>query len=451
MAPKKKSRRATPSSAGPRTGADAPAAKRPGGSTHNSVGSGRAASAPVSSPDRTPVIVGVGGSAGSLTPLRELFAALPAASGMAFVVVSHQAPTGHSLLAEILAKTTAMPVREIDGETRVEPNHVYVVPRGQGVAVHDAVLVIEPIGEPRRVPMPIDFFFRALAQDRGHRAVGIILSGTGSDGTLGLAAIRAESGLCLAQDPETAEFDGMPTSAIAANATDFALPVGEMPARLAAHARSVRATARGGEPSAAASRAMERILVSGVNYSCRSTTTISAGISPLCRTRPSGRRFSLRVVPQPAGALPAPASRRPRRTALALGSVPRRGRREADAGACGYVLKANAYDDLRRALEAARQGKSYLCPDVTRAVVASSIRGTDSATDSASEFLTPREREVLQLLAEGLTSPQIGQRLFIATTTAETHRRNIMRKLGIHSVADLTKYAVREGLTPLDS
>jgi len=122
-----------------------------------------------------------------------------------------------------------------------------------------------------------------------------------------------------------------------------------------------------------------------------------------------------------------------------------------DAGACGYVLKANAYDDLRRALEAARHGKSYLCPDVTQAVVASSIRGTDPATGSASVPLTPREREVLQLLAEGLTSPQIGQRLFIATTTVETHRRNIMRKLSIHSVADLTKYAVREGLTPLDS
>ena len=173
--------------------------------------------------DPAPLIVGVGGSAGSLTPLRELFAALPAESGMAFVVVSHQAPTGQSLLPEILAKTTDMPVREIDGETRVEPNHVYVVPRGHSVAVHDAVLSIEPIGEPSRVPLPIDFFFRALARDRGHRAVGIVLSGTGSDGTLGLAAIRAESGLCLAQDPETAEFDGMPASAIAAQATDFVL------------------------------------------------------------------------------------------------------------------------------------------------------------------------------------------------------------------------------------
>jgi DNA-binding NarL/FixJ family response regulator len=122
-----------------------------------------------------------------------------------------------------------------------------------------------------------------------------------------------------------------------------------------------------------------------------------------------------------------------------------------EAGACGYVLKANAYDDLRRALEAARQGKSYLCPDVTEAVIGAGGRDAGLATESDREALSPREREVLQLLAEGLTSPQIARRLFIATTTVETHRRNVMRKLGIHSVADLTKYAVREGLTPLDS
>ena len=206
------------------------------------------------------MVVGVGGSAGSLTPLRELFAALPADSGMAFVVVSHQAPTGHSLLPEILAKTTNMPVREIEGETRIEPDHVYVAPRGHSLTIHDAVLALEPTGEPSRVPLPIDAFFGALARDRGQCAVGIILSGTGSDGTLGLAAIRAESGLCLAQDPETAEFDGMPASAIAAQATDFVLPVSAMPARLVAYARALRPTAHGSEPSKVSSSEMERIL-----------------------------------------------------------------------------------------------------------------------------------------------------------------------------------------------
>jgi two-component system, NarL family, response regulator NreC len=118
-----------------------------------------------------------------------------------------------------------------------------------------------------------------------------------------------------------------------------------------------------------------------------------------------------------------------------------------EAGACGYVLKANASADLCEALRAARQGKSYLCAEVTRAVVTASLhgRGVDPS------ILSEREREVLQLLAEGLSSPQIGKRLYIATSTVETHRRAIMRKLDIHSVADLTKWAIREGLTPLEA
>ncbi|HEU4430459.1 MAG TPA: CheR family methyltransferase [Myxococcota bacterium] len=207
-----------------------------------------------------PTVVGVGGSAGSLTPLRQLFGALPPDSGMAFVVVSHQAPTGKSLLPEILAKTTQMPVREIRGETPIEADRVYVVPRGHSVAAHEGALRIEPIGE---MPLPIDHFFRTLAHDRGRHAAGIVLSGTGSDGTLGLAAIRAESGLSLAQAPETAEFDSMPRSAIAARATDFVLPVGEMPARLAAHARTAdvrgRGRGHGGSPRVTSSE-LDRIL-----------------------------------------------------------------------------------------------------------------------------------------------------------------------------------------------
>lgn len=134
--------------------------------------------------------------------------------------------------------------------------------------------------------------------------------------------------------------------------------------------------------------------------------------------------------------------------ALSSHSDPRYVRSILDAGACSYVLKDNAYDDLRRAIDAARRGNSYLCPDVTAGVVAASRRGTYPSEESE---ISPREREILQLLAEGLTSPEIGKRLFIATSTVETHRRNIAHKLGIHNVADLTKYAIREGLTPLDS
>lgn len=122
-----------------------------------------------------------------------------------------------------------------------------------------------------------------------------------------------------------------------------------------------------------------------------------------------------------------------------------------EAGASAYVLKANAYDNLRSAIDAVGRGRSYLSPEVTKAVIQASRGRAGLQADPVRGGLSPREREVLQLLAEGLSSPEIGGRLFVATNTVETHRRNIMRKLDLHSVADLTKYAVREGLTSLEA
>lgn len=204
-----------------------------------------APSEPTSQPASStrPLIVGIGGSAGSLAPLRELLAAVPPDCGMAFVVVSHQAPTGQSMLPEILARSTEMPVGEIAEETLVEPNHVYLEPRGHNVTIRGGVLSREPA--PREFPhLPIDLFFRALALDQGSCAAGIVLSGTGTDGTLGLAAMRAASGLALVQDPATAEFDGMPVSAIEACASDFVLPPAEMPARLLVHHKRLLSPSR---------------------------------------------------------------------------------------------------------------------------------------------------------------------------------------------------------------
>jgi two-component system CheB/CheR fusion protein len=214
---------------------------------------------PVST-DPGPLVVGIGGSAGSLSPLRELLAGLPADCGIAFVVVSHQAPTGHSMLAEILAKCTAMPVREISETTRVEANHVYVEPRGYHVEIHGGMLRIEPVGL-RGVPhLPIDLFFRALARERGSLAAGIVLSGTGTDGTLGLAAIRAASGLSLVQDPATAEFDGMPVSAIEARAADFVVSPADMPARLLEHAKRIASRAHADTEPGIAAKELDRVL-----------------------------------------------------------------------------------------------------------------------------------------------------------------------------------------------
>ena len=119
-----------------------------------------------------------------------------------------------------------------------------------------------------------------------------------------------------------------------------------------------------------------------------------------------------------------------------------------DAGACAYVLKADAYGELQRAVEAASKRMKYLCAAVTSEVIESALeRGLSG---SVYDLLAPREREVLQLLAEGLTSPEMAKRLSIAISTIETHRANIMRKLDVHNVAELTKYAIREGLTSLE-
>jgi two-component system NarL family response regulator len=121
-----------------------------------------------------------------------------------------------------------------------------------------------------------------------------------------------------------------------------------------------------------------------------------------------------------------------------------------EAGASGYVLKTGAYDELHRAVRAVAQGKTYLSPDIAQMVVDAQLHPLSEQSSSAQTELGPREREIVQLLAEGHTSPEIARRMHISTRTVETHRRNIMRKLDLHSVAELTKYAIREGLTTLD-
>ncbi|MCB1741493.1 MAG: response regulator transcription factor [Gammaproteobacteria bacterium] len=120
------------------------------------------------------------------------------------------------------------------------------------------------------------------------------------------------------------------------------------------------------------------------------------------------------------------------------------------AGASGYVLKANAYAELRQAIEAAVAGRKYLCSDVTNDIIETALEGGRGGGVSAYDLLGARELEVLQLLAEGLTSAEIAKRMSVAVSTVETHRRNIMKKLDIHSVAELTKYAIREGISSLE-
>ena len=177
-------------------------------------------------------IVGLGASAGGLEALEQFFRAMPVDSGLALVVVQHLDPSHPSMLTSILQRCTTMPVLEVLDQMRVEPDKVYVIPPNRDMAIFHGMLQITAPTEPRGQRLPIDAFLRSLAEDQGDSAMGIILSGSGSDGTLGLRAIFGAGGLCLVQDPATARYDSMPVSAIAAGFANQVLAVDQMPLAL---------------------------------------------------------------------------------------------------------------------------------------------------------------------------------------------------------------------------
>ncbi|NCC29465.1 MAG: chemotaxis protein CheR, partial [Gammaproteobacteria bacterium] len=182
-------------------------------------------------------IVGIGASAGGLDAFRRLLHHLPAHTGMAFVLIQHLDPAHSSILADLLVGATRMPVREAaDGEP-VEPDHVYVIPPNCSLGLHHRRLLLLPRREERGLQLPVDSFLQTLADDLGSMAIGVVLSGTGSDGTHGLKAIKAAGGMTIAQDERSAEHFGMPGSAIAAGCVDLVLAPPEMACELARIAR----------------------------------------------------------------------------------------------------------------------------------------------------------------------------------------------------------------------
>jgi two-component system CheB/CheR fusion protein len=185
------------------------------------------------------LIVGIGGSAGGLEALEKFFANVPAKSGMAFVVIQHLAPHHVSILAELLGRTARIPIVEVRDGARVEPDHAYVIAPGTELKIAGGAFVVSDV--PRHDA--VDVFFASLAEEWGQNAVGIVLSGSGADGTNGLRAIKEHGGLTLAQPPETARHGAMPASAIEAGVVDYVLPVERMPAKLHERALAIR-TAR---------------------------------------------------------------------------------------------------------------------------------------------------------------------------------------------------------------
>jgi two-component system CheB/CheR fusion protein len=177
-------------------------------------------------------IVALGASAGGLEALEQFLANVPVASGLAYVVVQHLDPTHKAMLAELLQRATAMPVHEATASMPVRPDRVYVIPPNTELTVVGGRLHLAVPVQPRGLRLPIDLLFCSLARDQGERAIGVVLSGMGADGTLGLQAIKSQGGLTLAQEPATAQFDSMPKSAIAASACDIVAPAAELPYRI---------------------------------------------------------------------------------------------------------------------------------------------------------------------------------------------------------------------------
>ncbi|HEX9640419.1 MAG TPA: chemotaxis protein CheB, partial [Candidatus Krumholzibacteria bacterium] len=177
-------------------------------------------------------IVAIGASAGGLQALRQLFSCLPDDTGMAFVVIQHLDPGRPSMLSTVLAADVQMPVVEVAAGMRAEPNRVYVIPPDADLSIHQGVLELVPRQQTRKLHLPIDSFLRALAADSSDQAIGVVLSGSASDGTEGLRAIKAVGGITFAQEPESAQFRSMPESAIAAGVVDFRLAPEEIASEL---------------------------------------------------------------------------------------------------------------------------------------------------------------------------------------------------------------------------
>jgi len=209
-------------------------------------------------------IVGIGASAGGLAAFEAFFSGMPPIGdpGMAFVLVQHLAPDHKSILSELIRRYTRMQVFEVEDGMAVRPNCAYIIPPNRDMAFLNGTLQLLEPSAPRGLRLPIDFFFRSLAQDQHERAIGIVLSGTGSDGTLGVRAIKGEGGMVMAQNPASTEYDGMPRSAIATGLVDFELPPAEMPAQLISFAtRAFSRTPKAAAPPPMVENSLKKIFV----------------------------------------------------------------------------------------------------------------------------------------------------------------------------------------------
>ena len=214
-------------------------------------------------PAATIRIVGIGASAGGLVALEQFLEQTPRHSGLAYIVVQHLDPTQRALLPELLQRVTAMPVLQAEQALEIKPDHVYVIPPNTELRVVAGTLQLAQPSEPRGMRLPINILFSSLALALGERAIAVVLSGMGADGSLGVQAIHAVGGLSVAQEPASAQFDSMPASAIAVGGVDIVAPPGELPARILSYLNGLSEAAiatKSEEPPAATVPPMQSIL-----------------------------------------------------------------------------------------------------------------------------------------------------------------------------------------------
>jgi two-component system CheB/CheR fusion protein len=258
------------------------------------------ATSPARSPPGTPTVVAVGASAGGLEAIEHFLRGVPEGSGLAFVIVQHLDPTHEGAMPELLQRVTRMTVAQVKDGIRVEPDHVYVIPPNRDLSILQGVLHLSEPASPRGLRLPIDGFLRALADDQRSASVAVILSGMGTDGTLGLKAVKECGGAVLVQEPSSAKFDSMPRSAIDTRLVDVVAPAQELPARLLAMlagAPRKRPAQAAAEPQAG--NTLEKIVLllrsrHGCDFSQYKKSTIERRVA---------RRMAARQITRPAAYL----------------------------------------------------------------------------------------------------------------------------------------------------
>lgn len=421
-------------------------------------------------PVTSPHLVVLATSAGGLQALIDVLSPLPPDFPAAIAVVQHRGMQSPNLLPKLLDERTALKVRHAQDGDLLEPGTVYICPPGAHMTAEHCVRLVK--GPKLEFVRPsADLMFRSVARAYGERAIGVVLSGTGSDGAAGCAAISEAGGTVVAQEPASSAYSGMPTAAVERGRAELVLPVeriGEALQHLVDDWRSGEGAAHSSPRSAAAESAPpirvlladdHRIILDGLrtllggegdieviaeaedgHAAVRLAGALSPDVVVMDITMPdlNGIDATRRIK-----AL----NPRTRVVALSARSDAQAAGRILEAGASGYLCKNAAFSELARTIRSVVTRQPYLCAQVVAGVPAPA---TDADDDSAFARLTGREREIVQLLAEGKTRDELALLLGMSPRTVEAHRRRLMEKLGIDNLPGLTRYAIREGLTALD-